>query len=483
MTVTTEISKSGPYAGAGTTGPFLVNFRFLDNSHLRVIKTVAGVNSDLVLGTDYAVSGAGGATGTVTLASALFAGQSLTILRNVPYTQTADYVDNDSFPAESHEAALDLLTMQTQQNKEIIDRSIVVSPTSPTGVSLELPNPMPNNLLGWNPAGNAISNIDPGTFGGLVTYGSTRAETFDGNGSNTDFVLAFDALVSANCDVSVGGVVQYPDKNFTYLPGSRTVRFLTGAPAAGVNNVLVRYGTVLNIGEASAVQGQTAIGTALITAMNQLSARASIGAVGLTGAETIADAKTFSSSPILPTPTSGDNSNKGATTEYVDREAVHKTGVETIAGQKTFSVQPRVATPQSMVRINTGNGFGSTNTAIRRFTNVVTNQGSDITYADSATLGGSFTINTAGVYSITYTDSFSGAGNTGISLNSTQLTTSVPSISAADQLAVATNTGANVGGCASWTGYLAAGAVIRAHCNVGSASGAQSALFTIVKDS
>ena len=53
MTVASEVNKSGPYAGAGTTGPFTVGFRFLDASHLRVIRTsVAGVDSDLTLTTD-----------------------------------------------------------------------------------------------------------------------------------------------------------------------------------------------------------------------------------------------------------------------------------------------------------------------------------------------------------------------------------------------------------------------------------------------
>ena len=49
-----------------------------------------------------------------------------------------------------------------------------------------------------------------------------------------------------------------------------------------------------------------------------LSAKANDSAVvKLTGNQTIADVKTFSSSPILPTPTTSDNSTKGATTAFV----------------------------------------------------------------------------------------------------------------------------------------------------------------------
>lgn len=125
---------------------------------------------------------------------------------------------------------------------------------------------------------------------------------------------------------------------------------------------------------------------------------------------------------------------------------------------------------QSMVRLNTANGYGSTNTRIRRFTNVVVNQGSDITYADSATLGGSFTINTSGVYALHYNDQFTGNTEVGWSLNSTQLSTSILSITQADILCIDDSQNANNMGCASITVYLAAGSVVRCHTS-GSASG------------
>lgn len=123
MTVSTTTAKSGPYSGSGTTGPFTVGFRFLENSHILVVKNVAGVETNLVLDTDYTVTGAGASSGSVTLATALSTGQTLTIVRNVPTTQETDYVAGDSFPAESHERALDQLTMIAQQLKEEVDRS------------------------------------------------------------------------------------------------------------------------------------------------------------------------------------------------------------------------------------------------------------------------------------------------------------------------------------------------------------------------
>lgn len=141
-----------------------------------------------------------------------------------------------------------------------------------------------------------------------------------------------------------------------------------------------------------------------------------------------------------------------------------------------------VPATQSMVRLNTANGYGSTNTMIRRFTNVVTNQGSDITYADSATLGASFTINTSGVYAISYCDQFTAASAFGISLNSAQLTTAFASISVGDVLASALATAANWQECAATTVYLPAGSVVRPHAAATATGTSTNAnLFTITR--
>ena len=71
-----------------------------------------------------------------------------------------------------------------------------------------------------------------------------------------------------------------------------------------------------------------------------------------TGNETVAGVKTFSSSPIAPTPTSGDSSTKVATTEFVtdaigdlSSNAVKTYGDQTIGGTKTFTTSPLIPTP------------------------------------------------------------------------------------------------------------------------------------------
>jgi hypothetical protein len=150
-------------------------------------------------------------------------------------------------------------------------------------------------------------------------------------------------------------------------------------------------------------------------------------------------------------------------------------------GTPTLLKQPAITTAQSMVQVNTANGYGSTNTCIRRWTTTAVSQGSDITYADSATLGGSFTINTNGVYSVNYTDQFSAGSHIAITLNDSQPSTVVDSLTFTP-LQTNYTSSASAGFGVSWTGYLAAGSVIRAHANAtSSGSRTNLAAFTITR--
>ena len=119
----------------------------------------------------------------------------------------------------------------------------------------------------------------------------------------------------------------------------------------------------------------------------------------------------------------------------------------------------------SEVAVSAGNGHGSTATRIRRFTTTNTNTGTDITYADSATNGGSFTINTAGIYMATYTDNRTATGPTqmGISGNASSLTTDVQSLAYPEVLVAITTAAIGYPGSVSVTFTAAVNAVIRAH--------------------
>lgn len=119
MTVATSNYRN-EYNGDCSTTCFAYTFRILDKAHLEVF--VAGVLKTLTA--DYSVTGVDAAAGgNVLLKTPPVLGQLVVINRDVPLTQTTDYVEGTRFPASSHETALDKLTMALQVVKGIALRS------------------------------------------------------------------------------------------------------------------------------------------------------------------------------------------------------------------------------------------------------------------------------------------------------------------------------------------------------------------------
>lgn len=165
MTVASAINRVS-YAGDGVTVGFPVPFRFIENGHLDVrLRSTAGVENLLVLGTHYSVTGADvPAGGTLTMLSAPATGEVLVIRRVVPLVQAVDYVANDRFPAETHERALDWLTMAAQQQAEAQQRVLAISST-------DGPYPLPalpglsgraGRLLAFDDAGSPVAGPTTG---------------------------------------------------------------------------------------------------------------------------------------------------------------------------------------------------------------------------------------------------------------------------------------------------------------------------------
>lgn len=178
MTVSSQTARVS-YSGNSSTTAFAVSFYFLASSHLRVtLRAASGVETVQVLNTDYTVSGDGNpAGGTVTMTTAPATGQTLVIQRNVPFTQEVDYQPNDPFPAESHEQALDKLTMEAQQLNETIGRSIKLSPTN-TMTSTEItvgPADRANKVLSFDASGELAISQELGTYRGNWASGTAYA--------------------------------------------------------------------------------------------------------------------------------------------------------------------------------------------------------------------------------------------------------------------------------------------------------------------
>lgn len=169
---------------------------------------------------------------------------------------------------------------------------------------------------------------------------------------------------------------------------------------------------------------------------------------------------------------------------YLGRLTVNETTLGTWASAPTeISTIPLNRGTRSQVHYYTGNGYGSTNTRIRRFLTKYIYLGDAITFADSAANGSSFTINEPGVYSITYSDDgVSSGGTCNVSVNAASLTTAP----ASSEIIVRFRQD-GIGGSSPTSGsacvYLNAGDIVRAHNDDQSANSttAGATRFNIIK--
>lgn len=137
----TSTTNRNDYVGNGATSVYSYTFRIFVNTDLRVTvrNTANGTETQLILTTDYTVSGVGDVGGgSITLVNAgqawlssgnLATGYELTIRRVRPLTQTTDIRNQGDFFPESHEDEFDRGVMVAQQQQDEIDRAVKLPET------------------------------------------------------------------------------------------------------------------------------------------------------------------------------------------------------------------------------------------------------------------------------------------------------------------------------------------------------------------
>jgi hypothetical protein len=124
------------------------------------------------------------------------------------------------------------------------------------------------------------------------------------------------------------------------------------------------------------------------------------------------------------------------------------------------------------------NGYGSTATVIRKYSNQTT-VGSAILYTSSSVNGDSWTIKDNGIYHISASDG-TGALNFGFTINQVTLTTGISSLPV-NQVLIEGGVGTGVEGVVSWCGGLREGDIIRCNTNGGTGTSTTTARFVITK--
>ena len=155
MSVESSVSKVAFTGNNSTVTPYNVPFRVDNATDLVVVArlTDTGVETTLA-GGQFTVSGLGNPAGcTVTTAAAWPNTYTLTFYREVPATQLTSYANNDSFPAISHERALDKLTYLMQQALRKLGQCFRVTEASTTPT--EKPS-IPLSVLGLDGAGQLV---------------------------------------------------------------------------------------------------------------------------------------------------------------------------------------------------------------------------------------------------------------------------------------------------------------------------------------
>lgn len=97
------------YVADGVTTIFPITFPFDTAADIQATSTLAD-GTISALNTGFSITGGGGSTGNAVFTVAPTAGVTLTFFDNPDVTQPTDYTDNDAFPAEVTENALDRLT-------------------------------------------------------------------------------------------------------------------------------------------------------------------------------------------------------------------------------------------------------------------------------------------------------------------------------------------------------------------------------------
>lgn len=258
MTISsTDDPRAGPFNGNGSQTAFPFEFKAFAEEDLLVVQTDEdGLETTLVLDSDYTVTLNADQNadpgGTVTAMVAPPTGETLTIASNLEFTQETDITNGGGFYPEVLETALDRNTMLVKQVNEKVNRALRVAVSTPDDVSVELPAPSAQKIIGWNDAATGLVNRDIGDFATVVAFAAWQSQTFDGDGATTQFTLSSDPGNINNLDIAISGVTQTPGIDFT-LSGT-TLTFLS-APPAGTDNVFVRWGEALpqSVTEASAV--------------------------------------------------------------------------------------------------------------------------------------------------------------------------------------------------------------------------------------
>ncbi len=245
MTITNTILRND-YVANGSSTVFSFTFIVLSETAgytIQVITTdLIGIETVKTQGVDYTVQLNDNGLGTITFTTAPLLNHKITLLSNVPSTQETDYIKagTDKFPAESHEKALDKLTLIAKQFLEKFNR-IVSLPKSSTLSNIEFPinASNANQILAINNDGTNLTTKDLADIGLAPVSAYIKTLLDDATANEARNTLG----------VAIGSQVQAYNANLQALAGlagaSNKLPYFTGSGAMALQD---RLATATNQG-------------------------------------------------------------------------------------------------------------------------------------------------------------------------------------------------------------------------------------------
>lgn len=206
MTVSSTTNKIS-YSGNGSTVEFTTPYFTANSDIVATLEDSSGTETTLAITTHYTLSGAGTpGGGTLTMVTAPTTGETLSIKTDPSIVQNVDYIENDAFPAATHEGALDKLTLICQSLSEKLGRAITFKISS-TATGVNVPDPEGDKIIGWDSSGVRLENktlVGSGTISVPVSILNGGTGATSASGARANLGLG-DLAVEDSVSIALGG--------------------------------------------------------------------------------------------------------------------------------------------------------------------------------------------------------------------------------------------------------------------------------------
>ena len=356
MTVSSTTTKVS-YTGNAITTVFAYSFKIFVEADIKVY--VDNVLKSLT--THYTLSGVGSASGgnvTFTAGNTPASSTKVVFTRDIARTQLTDYVENDAFPAETHEAALDKLTFILQEIDNTITGDIFrfaesVSDAGTVTIMLDAAT-RASKLLAFDASGDLEATQEIGTYTGnwaastayalrdlikdtsnnniyicTVAHTSSGSQPISSNADVAKWALIVDAASATTSASAAATSATAAATSATAAATSATASATSASSSATSATASASSAT----GAASSASAASTSATASATSATASATSATASAASETNAEASAGALawkyTFDNSTSMADPGTGDFRLDNATLASVTNIAIDATSADT----------------------------------------------------------------------------------------------------------------------------------------------------------